>query len=886
MGDEGAGGEDEEDEDEDEDEDESDPSAYFVRKYPDDAAGKPIPAPSDEPAGASAGSGPQATNPWAPFRNRTEWEIARWAKLRGPTSTAFSELLQIFGVKELLNLSFNNTQELNKIIDGHLTTRRPHFERHEIIIQGESYHVYYRNVVECIRALFIDPDFSKDLKFAPERHFKDETCTTPVYHDMHTGKWWWKTQKAVDSKKRGGTIIPIIISSDKTTLTTFGGKTAYPVYMTIANIPKKLRRKPSRQAQVLIGYLPTTSLKHITNKAQRRRMIGNLFHSCVRKMLAPLEAAGKDGVDMQTADGCWRRCHPILAAYVGDYPEQLLVTCVKKGHCPMCLVKPTGIGDKIHHAPHRDLDKVMVALKTLPKGPTIYSKTCDLVDIKPIQHPFWENLPYANIYYSITPDVLHQLYQGTIKHLFAWLKSLYNTAEIDARCRRLPPNHQLRHFSNGISHMSRLTGKEHAQIAHIIVGLIIDARLPHHMATTRDRLIRATRALLDFVFLAQYPTHTSTTLEQLNDALERWHHNKGAFVTLGVRSDFKIPKFHTLEHYAEMITLFGTTDNYNTEYTERLHIDMAKDAYRSTNHKDEFPQMTLWLERREKVLEHEKCIQLRQDGSSHVQISTPWKLKMTKRPSARRLTFTKLAEQYHAVDFRQCLARFVISKQNPTYRWPGIIREAENLFLPENLTFPAYHYIKFAAFDPHSKEEWTTTDIIHAAPRRKNVHERFIPERFDTVIIGKRDAQAPIHRTFRIAQIRVVFTLPRRFIKIFMKNDREFNPEALVQDEDDSDTNDNDGPPLHLAYVELFTKLPANPEPHHGLYRVKRELKDGARVTRIIPVSHILRSVQLFPRFKNSVPAAWSSSNVLDQCSEFFVNSLSDREIFIDFLGS
>ncbi|KAJ7906687.1 hypothetical protein B0H13DRAFT_1880374 [Mycena leptocephala] len=42
--------------------------------------------------------------------------------------------------------------------------------------------------------------------------------------------------------------------------------------------------------------------------------------------------------------------------------------------------------------------------------------------------------------------------------------------------------------------------------------------------------------------------------------------------------------------------LFGTSDNYNTEYTERLYIDLAKDAYRSTNRKDEFSQMTLWLE--------------------------------------------------------------------------------------------------------------------------------------------------------------------------------------------------------------------------------------------------------------------------------------------------
>lgn len=35
---------------------------------------------------------------WALFSTRREWEVARWAKLRGPSSTALSELLEIDGV--------------------------------------------------------------------------------------------------------------------------------------------------------------------------------------------------------------------------------------------------------------------------------------------------------------------------------------------------------------------------------------------------------------------------------------------------------------------------------------------------------------------------------------------------------------------------------------------------------------------------------------------------------------------------------------------------------------------------------------------------------------------------------------------------------------------
>jgi hypothetical protein len=43
-------------------------------------------------------------NTWSPFLSRLDWEVARWAKLRGPSSTAFSELLAIDGVCGTLHL--------------------------------------------------------------------------------------------------------------------------------------------------------------------------------------------------------------------------------------------------------------------------------------------------------------------------------------------------------------------------------------------------------------------------------------------------------------------------------------------------------------------------------------------------------------------------------------------------------------------------------------------------------------------------------------------------------------------------------------------------------------------------------------------------------------
>ena len=118
-------------------------------------------------------------------------------------------------------------------------------------------------------------------------------------------------------------------------------------------------------------------------------------------------------------------------------------------------------------------------------------------------------------------------------------------------------------------------------------------------------------ALLDFLYLAQYPTQTSDTLKLLDRALECFHANKAIFVDLSIRTHFQLPKLHSLDHYHQSIELFGTTDNYNTQYSERLHIDMAKDAYRSTNRKDELAQMTIWLEHKEKIQCHEQHVEWR-----------------------------------------------------------------------------------------------------------------------------------------------------------------------------------------------------------------------------------------------------------------------------------
>ncbi|KAI0343815.1 hypothetical protein BDW22DRAFT_1477302 [Trametopsis cervina] len=803
-------------------------------------------------------------NPYAPFTSQLDWELARWAKLRSPGSTAMTELLQIEGLHDALGLSYKTVRELDHIIDHEIPGRRPRFEQAEIEIEGETFDVWHRDVLDCVRALFSDKAFAPFLVFAPERHYSDDTRTSRLYHDIHTGKWWWTTQEKLEEKKPGATIVPIILTSDKTQVTLFRGKTAYPVYLTIGNIPKEIRRKPSRQAHILLAYLPTTRLEHVTNKAARRRMVTNVYHTAMRHILSPLKNAGLAGVPMASGDGVLRRTHPILAAHGGDYLENFLVVGCKMGECPRCTV-PTGELGSIHtEYPLRNLGKVLDALRKFDSAPLEFPQACQEAGIKQIPHPYWEELPYCNIFTAIPPDILHQLYQGLVKHLISWIISVFDNNEIDARCRRLPPNHHIQHFPKGITSLSRLTGQEHSNIARILLGLIIDLPLPDGRSPVH--LIKASRALLDFLYYAQYPVHSTNTLNLLHEALQQFHEYKHVFVDLGVREDFELPKLHFARHYIALIKAVGTPDNFNTEYTERLHIDYAKAAYAATNHKNEFSQMTIWLERKEKILQHEEYIKWCLAGRSHIippqslYPPPPPRIRMTKHPSQKAVPLTELAEAYQAPFIQDALARYITRYCHPTFTSAQIEDRAADLDLPLR-SLPVYHKAHFWLGDiNHHRLMSDEDDVLHARPARTDKQGKIIPARFDTALINCGTGEYNGIDGYRIAQVKVIFSIPSRLAGIL------FPPEKP--------------PPQYLAYVEWFTPFDNNPRPNNLFYRIKRSLQNNKRLASIIPLNNIRRSVHLYPSFGNTVPREWTSSTVLDQCPSFFVNSFSDRHAY------
>ncbi|KAJ7735424.1 hypothetical protein DFH07DRAFT_753845 [Mycena maculata] len=237
-----------------------------------------------------------------------------------------------------------------------------------------------------------------------------------------------------------------------------------------------------------------------------------------------------------------------------------------------------------------------VTLKTLGEqsrgeAPPAFSEH----NLRPI-NPFWADFPHCNIFSSMMPDQLHELHNGAFDdHIVKWSTAATNgeADEIDCRFRAMTPHPSLRHFKKGISLTTQWTGTERKNMEKVFLGVLANATDPGVQLSVRG--------MMDFIHYAHFETHCDKSLVELDQAWSAFHANKQAFIDLEIRQHFRINKIHKLKHYVDSIRSRGTTDGFNTEGTERLHIDLAKAGYNASNKRQYIRQMTVWLRRQESV---------------------------------------------------------------------------------------------------------------------------------------------------------------------------------------------------------------------------------------------------------------------------------------------
>ena len=325
----------------------------------------------------------QQSDNWTPYKNRIAFELAEFLYRREQMSAGNADILLELWAATLACHNdappFSNHQNLYDTIDATpiggvpwqsatLLYDGPRPEQPPLWMESE-YMIWFRDPRILFKNMIENPDFAGLFDYTPYRQYDDKGKRR--YEHFMSGNWAWKqavskilswlrlvltsTQNIIaeDPETHGAMFVPIILGSDKTTVSVATGHVEYwPLYGSIGNIHNNVRRGHGA-GLVLVGflsipksklYIPVACLwddlwpfflaekEHATSVAFRvfRR---KLFHTSISLILQSLRPGETTPEVYQCPDQHYRRVIWGIGPYIADYPEQVLLACIVQDWC-------------------------------------------------------------------------------------------------------------------------------------------------------------------------------------------------------------------------------------------------------------------------------------------------------------------------------------------------------------------------------------------------------------------------------------------------------------------------------------------------------------------------------------------------------------------------
>ncbi|KAG1833244.1 hypothetical protein DFJ58DRAFT_719454 [Suillus subalutaceus] len=417
---------------------------------------------------------------------------------------------------------------------------------------------------KCSEYELANPDFVNDIDYSAQQVFGEQG--QHVWSDLMTGNWAWDQSATEDPDCCGAMFVPIILGSDKTTVSMATGQNDfYPLYISAGNLRNNVRRA-HKESVSLVGFLsiPKTERDH-ENSVEFRNFQRHIFHASLQAILEAFRPAMEKPEVVKCADGHFRHVVYGLGPYIANYPEQCLLACIIQRWCARCT------------ADRQDLDclasgrRLHQHTKALMHGYSV-SELKDGWGILGSILPFTAYFQRADIHDLLAPDILHQIVKGTFKdHIVDWIGQYLIIihgeagaeriwADIDRRIAAVPAFPGLHHFPQGRK-FKQWTGDDSKALMKVF--------LPAITGHVPDKMLRALYHFLDFCYLVRRSSLDEANLDAMDKALHTFHEERHVFKDVGVTPDgISLPQQHFLCHYRYLTQQFGAPNGLCSSLTE------------------------------------------------------------------------------------------------------------------------------------------------------------------------------------------------------------------------------------------------------------------------------------------------------------------------------
>ncbi|KAG1868634.1 hypothetical protein F4604DRAFT_1584510 [Suillus subluteus] len=780
-------------------------------------------------------------NVYYPFADRDEWELAKFLSdnLNQGQMTRF---LKLSWVKARKPPAYKSAPQLLTFMDA--LPKGPKWRC--TTIQTEGYitthpvHLIWRDALEVTQHIFGNPVFTNDMEFDPyeiydngEREF-GEWMSTLRAHDIQACFFFFLLKaRSNDSDQlpRGATIVPIVLASDKTPVTRqTGGLEMHPTFLTIANIRSDIRMKATVHAWSCVAYMPIPQF--VCHPDFASLLQARVWHRCMDIVFQNVKSAAATGTQMVDPVGNLRYSFTPLVAYTADLPKQQLIACVSK-----------------NASPH-------------------FQEEAKVLLLSGVQLPFWRDWRFSDPALFLAPDILHTLHKFFFDHVVKWCKEAVGADELDTRFRSQHKRIGTRHFGQGITHVVQMTGREHREIQRTIVPTIA--------GVVDTNFVRAVRALIDFIYQAQSPTFTPSSISTMNASLQEFHHFKGSITLAEARrgasgpiDHFQIPKLELLTSFGRAIPNISAILQYTADRTSHQRSTFTQQIVRILDREDSARQFDLYAFLRSTnsslnnliVNEFDEVVDM-DPAFAWIARIAPEDLSRFKGPRPVRNHFLKgllsddsvaafhvtvssdladktavfLTQHYMLPDFSQQLRSLIERVDGVGSRFQNRLLKVWYKFrlqlrssLRPLLVMPSQ---QVQAYPPSDTHHLGNCDIVLLRTQGDDI----------------------------IAQVRMIFGLSMRGAGL---------PPALAQP---------------FIYVQPF-EIVAQPrdDPAVFMYRVKRQFvtgPDGTRVRAgmIFPLVDVTHAIELIPVYDVRANRGITSATCLELYDTFYLNNFSDKE--------